>query len=75
MTPCEYLARIDELLSAGDDQGVLDLAGEFGPLVHPQLGIEDLSRVYGTLEGCIMAVNFDAAARAQESAERPARPR
>jgi hypothetical protein len=71
MTPAEYLARMDELFAACDDEGALALATQWGPTVHPQLSAEELVTLLGTLEGCQMAVNLEAWEQAH-AAERPA---
>ncbi len=73
MTPQEYMERIDALLAAGDDAGVLSPAARFGSEVHPQLRVEELDRVAGTLEGAAMAVSLEAACPAHPEPKRGAR--
>jgi hypothetical protein len=49
MTPQEYLAQVDELLSAGQDQALLELAERWGPAIHSQLTPEELAGVSGVM--------------------------
>lgn len=51
MTPAEYVAKIDELVSGGRDEDALELAARFGPELTPRLSPEDFFHVAGLLEG------------------------
>jgi hypothetical protein len=68
MTPREYLKRIDALLAAGEQQAILDLAGRYGPEVHPRLTDAEMESVGGVLECCAMAVQLETQAGTPEVA-------
>ena len=66
MTPEQYLERIRELLAAGRDEAILDLAQQFGPEVHPKPSDAELDLLRGTLKGAVMSVKLSQAALVQE---------
>lgn len=56
MSPDEYLAHLERLVSEVRDQDALDFATRFQPTVQPPLSFKQLDYVGGMLEGAAMAV-------------------
>ncbi len=59
MTADEYIDRISELASSGQDSEALEFARRVEPTLDPPLSVEQIDRVGGLLEMSAMMVTME----------------